>query len=893
MGNLCSRPEDRYTPDTAAGGDVLCKPGQAVDTKSNVISAVVADGVKQADVLSKKAAEQIPAAAEQVIKAAEKGAVAATEKNAAAVETVATAVHALDDKAKAAAEKLVEAHPEGAVEVKDVPDELIGNLLDPENGPAKGLAYQVHYLGPPRPPCEEERLQTTCAINRIDGQEDPEIANILRVIAGIFKAPVSLCALFDKKRVFISDSEGGVVPRGDFPWRWTLCGWSLAFTSPMILVIPDTHKDARFADNVKVVKEPNVRCYVGAPLIASNGHRLGTLCFVDTQPRVLDAASCMIMNNFSELVVRQLEKDIALKAKSQDNADLAATYGHMQRTIDAFEHCVVLLDTQAEEGWKIVFTNQVFTKITGVDRDAALKWTLPDLFEGLDGCALPNPSFVQAAADGKSFELAGARIRANVNGTPKTFVLRFRPAGKESLDECAMPIGIPSFLPVSGGMLPSQRFYFMTVDAASSIRSGAASSITGSSVSSVISMISSIGSRPEALDGLEMGHLLGKGSFGSVYYGTYFGTPVAVKIIETDVRNVLASSTGASLEAILSTKLRHPLIVSTLKYTVKQLNKGAGSDIISAKDSMFSTQSDSKNAGAKVPAIAEEGENTGSANAGAWGVMTFDQQDPGMTPNQEGMNAQMPSFENGGGGGGSANTWGGSSSTLSTNSSGTVSGGPQNNQTWMIMEYCDKGSLQDAIDRGWLRFSRSCVSGAANMQAVIATALELASALNFLHSQEVVHGDLSGWNCMLSSSGSTAGAGGRGFVCKIADFGLSRSLDIQSKIQTRNYGTMTHMPPETLVNGVISKSTDVYSFGVLMWQMYTGSRPWSGLSHAQIIMQVGTQGAKLVWPQDAPPAYRTLATQCMDSKTESRPVFEKVVAALESMQRGGIEVGDM
>lgn len=55
-----------------------------------------------------------------------------------------------------------------------------------------------------------------------------------------------MCALFDEKRVFISEQEGGVIPSGDFPWRWTLCGWSMAFNNPQVLVIPDTLEDARW-----------------------------------------------------------------------------------------------------------------------------------------------------------------------------------------------------------------------------------------------------------------------------------------------------------------------------------------------------------------------------------------------------------------------------------------------------------------------------------------------------------------------------------------------------------------------------------------------------------------------------------------------------------------------
>jgi serine/threonine protein kinase len=205
-------------------------------------------------------------------------------------------------------------------------------------------------------------------------------------------------------------------------------------------------------------------------------------------------------------------------------------------------------------------------------------------------------------------------------------------------------------------------------------------------------------------------------------------------------------------------------------------------------------------------------------------------------------------------------------------------------KTFIVMEYADRGSLQEAVDRGWLMKDRSSVELGPNMTAVLATALEVAAAIRFLHSSSVIHGDLSGWNVMLVSNGASASVGGRSFCAKVADFGLARTLERDAEILTKNYGTLTHMPPETLTQGLISQATDVYSFGILMWQMFTGSRPWSGLTHAQIIMQVGNQGRRLKWPASTPGRYRELAEACTHPEAANRPKFDAIVASLEKMQ---------
>lgn len=78
----------------------------------------------------------------------------------------------------------------------------------------------------------------------------------------------------------------------------------------------------RFRNNAFVTGGFGVRFYVGTPLVASDGHRLGTLCFADAAPRKFDAERCNILNNMAELVVRELERAWALRQTHMEAAQM-------------------------------------------------------------------------------------------------------------------------------------------------------------------------------------------------------------------------------------------------------------------------------------------------------------------------------------------------------------------------------------------------------------------------------------------------------------------------------------------------------------------------------------------------------------------------------------------
>lgn len=105
-----------------------------------------------------------------------------------------------------------------------------------------------------------------------------------------------------------------------------------------------------------------------------------------------------------------------------------------------------------------------------------------------------------------------------------------------------------------------------------------------------------------------------------------------------------------------------------------------------------------------------------------------------------------------------------------------------------------------------------------NIIHAVLTALDIASAMMYLHNIRIIHGDLKPENVLLKSDVADP----RGFVCKVSDFGLSRFLAEDTHLETFTYGTITHMPPELLKGGILTPSADVYSFAVLIWELLTG-----------------------------------------------------------------------
>ena len=194
-------------------------------------------------------------------------------------------------------------------------------------------------------------------------------------------------------------------------------------------------------------------------------------------------------------------------------------------------------------------------------------------------------------------------------------------------------------------------------------------------------------------------------------------------------------------------------------------------------------------------------------------------------------------------------------------------------QTWLIQDYCDGGSLSRFIRHGYLHDHKT------RMGAIVDMLVDIASAMHYMHGRHIMHGDLKCSNVLLCSNQARRRV--RKFVAKLADFGLSRVLPPhQAQINTGTLGTLSHMSPEMLRSGRMGFAADVYAFGMVMYEMLTGYKPFDGLMHGNIIERVLLQKKMPDVPCDTPPLYVDVMRRCWSYSADARPSFAEVLELL-------------
>ncbi|CAL5406653.1 unnamed protein product [Camellia sinensis] len=177
----------------------------------------------------------------------------------------------------------------------------------------------------------------------------------------------------------------------------------------------------------------------------------------------------------------------------------------------------------------------------------------------------------------------------------------------------------------------------------------------------------------------------------------------------------------------------------------------------------------------------------------------------------------------------------------------------------MVTEYMEMGSLYYLIH---LSGQKKKLSWRRRLKML----RDICRGLMCIHRMKIVHRDVKSANCLVNKHSTV----------KICDFGLSRIMTDTPMRDTSSAGTPEWMAPELIRNEPFTEKCDIFSLGVIMWELCTLSRPWEGVPPERVVYAVANEGSRLEIPEG--PLGRLIA-DCW-AEPQERPSCEEILTRL-------------
>ncbi|POG73115.1 kinase-like domain-containing protein [Rhizophagus irregularis DAOM 181602=DAOM 197198] len=197
------------------------------------------------------------------------------------------------------------------------------------------------------------------------------------------------------------------------------------------------------------------------------------------------------------------------------------------------------------------------------------------------------------------------------------------------------------------------------------------------------------------------------------------------------------------------------------------------------------------------------------------------------------------------------------------------------NEYLLIMQYANDGDLQSYLK---VNFKNLTWNDKKKL------AFQIADGLNCLHNENILHRDLHSKNIVIHENNA-----------KITDFGISKNQNNQtSTAYIGNFGVVAYMEPKRLINPKFpyTKSSDIYSFGVLMWEISSGCTPFKDCYGNGLGISI-YNGAREDTIPGTPEEYEILYKNCWNKEPEERPTINKILDEFKTMGLGNIVTSNL
>ncbi|KAG7198915.1 hypothetical protein KM043_015732 [Ampulex compressa] len=192
---------------------------------------------------------------------------------------------------------------------------------------------------------------------------------------------------------------------------------------------------------------------------------------------------------------------------------------------------------------------------------------------------------------------------------------------------------------------------------------------------------------------------------------------------------------------------------------------------------------------------------------------------------------------------------------------------------FVILEYVSGGKLQSFLRA--CREERNHGGPGLTSRDLTGFVYQVAKGMEYLASKGIIHRDLAARNVLIDENRA----------CKVADFGFARDVAANQIYERKSEGRLPirWMAPESLYDNIFSVKSDIWSFGVLIWEIVTlGSTPYPGLAAAEVMRRI-KEGYRLDRPEHCKRELYNIMYYCWDKDPVCRPSFTELVGLTEGL----------